>query len=162
MVIQRRVARALLIAERSLLLIQGRDPAHPEAGTWWVTPGGGLDDGESLEIAVVREVLEETGLQLVADQLGPVVATRATEFTFDGQAYRQREWYFAARVAKFAPRIDGWSAIEQRSLLDHRWWTLDELMTTDEALHPSELAAVFQALLDGTLTTPMELSSREA
>ena len=72
MVIERQAARTLLIADGSVLLIKGCDPARPEAGTWWLTPGGGIDDGESLEVAAVREVLEETGLQLAPDELGPV------------------------------------------------------------------------------------------
>lgn len=30
----------------------------------WVLPGGGIDSGESAEMAVVREILEETGLNV--------------------------------------------------------------------------------------------------
>lgn len=141
-----------------MLLIKGCDPARPEAGMWWLTPGGGIDDDESLEIAAAREVLEETGFRLVPDQLGPVVATRVAEFEFDEREFRQTEWFFAVRVPRFSPRVDGWDAIEQRALLDHRWWTVEELATTDEAVYPIELAEVVHAVLDGSISAPIELS----
>jgi 8-oxo-dGTP pyrophosphatase MutT (NUDIX family) len=157
-VIERRAARTLLIAEQSVLLIKGRDPARPDAGTWWLTPGGGIDEGEPLEVAAAREVLEETGLQLSPDALGPVVATRVAEFEFDGRAFRQREWFFAVEIPRFVPTVDGWDSIEQRALLDHRWWTVDELAATDEMIYPIEIADVVQAVIDGTITAPIELT----
>jgi 8-oxo-dGTP pyrophosphatase MutT (NUDIX family) len=158
MVIERRAARALLIAGRSVLLIRGCDPARPELGDWWLTPGGGIEAGESFEVAVAREVREETGLDLPPDQFGACVATRVAEFDFDGQPYHQREWFFAARVTRFVPAADGWDAIEQRALLDHRWWTLDELLATDDLVYPRELAAVMQAVLDGPVEPPLQLA----
>jgi 8-oxo-dGTP pyrophosphatase MutT (NUDIX family) len=157
MVIERRAARALLIADRSVLLIKGCDPARPELGDWWLTPGGGVEAGESIAVAVAREVLEETGLDLPPGRFGACIATRVAEFDFDGQQYHQREWFFAARVPRFAAAADGWDAIERRALIDHRWWTLDELRTTDELVYPRELAAVVQAVLDGPIDPPLEL-----
>src|SRR6478735_11683867 len=91
MMIERRAARALLIAGDSVLLIRGCDPARPELGDWWLTPGGGIEDGESFAVAVAREVREETGLDLPPDRFGACVATRVAEFDFDGQAFHQRE-----------------------------------------------------------------------
>jgi 8-oxo-dGTP pyrophosphatase MutT (NUDIX family) len=158
MVIERRAARALLIAERSVLLIRGCDPARPEAGTWWLTPGGGIEDDESIETAMVREILEETGLRVPAEELGPVVATRVAEFEFDNRSYRQTECFFAVDVAPFVPHADGWDDIEQRALLEHRWWTLDELRATAERLYPGELATVVAAVLDGPIVIPIHLS----
>jgi 8-oxo-dGTP pyrophosphatase MutT (NUDIX family) len=158
-VIERRAARVVLIADGRVLLQQGFDPGRPGDGPWWLTPGGGLDDGESLEDAAVREVLEETGHRLSPEQLGPVVATRVANFEFEGRRFRQAESFFAVHVERFTPQHHGWDALEQRALLDHRWWTLEELLATDETVYPGELATLFQAVLAGTLRAPIRLSS---
>jgi 8-oxo-dGTP diphosphatase len=51
---------------RVLLARRGHEPLMGE----WSLPGGGVELGETLEAAVVREVLEETGLAI---EVGPVV-----------------------------------------------------------------------------------------
>ena len=59
----------------------------------------------------------------------------------------------------FVPHAEGWDAVEQRALLGHRWWTVDELRTTDERLYPQELATLVQAVLAGSISTPVRLSA---
>ena len=49
-----------------LLVKRGHEPLKGE----WSLPGGAVELGETLEAAVAREVLEETGL---AVEVGPVV-----------------------------------------------------------------------------------------
>lgn len=158
MVIERQAARVILIADGRVLLQQGFDPGRPGDGPWWLTPGGGLNDGESLEDAAVREVLEETGLRLSPEQLGTVIATRVAHFEFEHRRFRQTESFFAVNVEPFAPQHHGWDELEQRALLDHRWWSVEELLATDETMYPGELATVVQAVLAGTLAEPIRLS----
>lgn len=156
--IERAAARVLLIDGDCVLLLQGVDPSRPGATAWWFTPGGGVDDGESIETAAVREVAEETGLRLEPEQLGPVVATRVAEFAFDGRSFRQRESFFAVRVEPFTPHAAGWDDVEQRALLGHRWWSVDDLATTAETVYPAELLDLLRAVLAGALAEPMVLS----
>ena len=57
---------AIAVEDGSLLLVRrGHGPA---AGTWSV-PGGRVEAGETLAEAVVRELLEETGVEGVCDRL---------------------------------------------------------------------------------------------
>jgi 8-oxo-dGTP pyrophosphatase MutT (NUDIX family) len=156
---ERNAARVVLVADGRVLLQQGFDPGRPEGGTWWITPGGGVKDGESVEDAAVREVLEETGLPLSPAQLGPVIATRVAHFEFDGRRFRQSESFFAVHVEVFTPQHHGWDEVEQRALLDHRWWSVAELRATDQAVYPRELAEVVQAVIDGTLSGPIRLDT---
>jgi len=55
------IVRALVVHDGDLLVVRNgsEDETHP--GTWEIV-GGWVEDGESLEDAVRREVMEETGL----------------------------------------------------------------------------------------------------
>ena len=161
MVTERQAARVVLIADGLVLLQQGFDPARPEAGTWWITPGGGVVDGESVEEGAVREVFEETGLRLTPAQLGPVIATRVAHFEFERRSFRQSESFFGVNVAPFTPEHHGWDEVEQRALLDHRWWSLDELRSTDESVYPTQLVEVVEAVLDGSIHGTMRLPTAD-
>jgi 8-oxo-dGTP diphosphatase len=60
------VGAVILDGDRVLLVKRGHAPLKGE----WSLPGGMVELGETLEAAVVREVLEETGLDVV---VGPLV-----------------------------------------------------------------------------------------
>jgi 8-oxo-dGTP pyrophosphatase MutT (NUDIX family) len=136
-------AKVLLVtAEREVLLMSAVDPLDPGRPSHWFPVGGGVDNGESLASAAIREVREETGF--VLQEVGAPIMTRCASFEFEGVHYEQDETYYLARVERFEPSTEEWTEVERRSMSGWRWWTLEELRTTDETVFPENLAEVVE------------------
>lgn len=56
-------ASILIYNEGKLLILKRADSDKADANLWTI-PGGGIEEGEDLEAAIKREVLEETGIVL--------------------------------------------------------------------------------------------------
>lgn len=130
-----------------VLLFADTDPGIPDRG-WWVTPGGGIDPGETAVQAAIRETAEETGLQITAADLIRPVATRVAVHGYSDQILEQEERFFVVRVPRFEIDISGHTEDEKLTLTGHRWWTLDELAGTDEWLWPRQLLDLIDAAAD--------------
>jgi len=123
-----------------VLLFRFEHRRGPLAGkTFWATPGGGLDPGESYEQAACREMLEETGISI--DDPGPQVARRIARFELPtGETVTADERYFLIRVSDFTVSPDRWTELEREVMAAHRWWSPAELKSTSEQVWPENLA----------------------
>ncbi len=137
----RPVARVLLIGpEDRLLLFQAQDPQ--DGRVFWVTPGGGVEPGETFEQAARRELHEETGCRA---PLGPWVWTRRHIFAFNGRRLDQYERFFVARTD--ASHIE--PVRPDDYVHGHRWWSLPEIAASSEIFAPRRLAELVTDLLRG-------------
>ena len=140
--VERAAARALVVdALDRTLLVLFRDTTGQ---SWWATPGGGANEGETPEQTIRRELAEEAGL--VEFELGPEIWTRDHTFAWYGRIYRQRERIHLVRVDEHepAPTID----LAAEHVHDVRWWTLAELEATAEDLVPRSLPRRLGELLE--------------
>lgn len=125
-----------------VLLFTDSDPGIP-GRHWWITPGGGIDPGESSLAAAVREIEEETGALLdQAELLGPVLVRRVihgyTDVVID-----QEDVFYACWVPAFEVSVAGHTEQERLTMVGHRWWTREELAATDEEVWPRTLLAMW-------------------
>jgi len=118
-------------SEKQVLLIRrGQEPLKGE----WSLPGGAVELGETLEAAVCREVLEETGLTV--EVVDTILAFDRISRDDEG---RVRYHYV---LVDFLCRVTGGSLACASDATEARWADPDEL----EGLTPLTIEVVHKAL----------------
>ncbi|GAA3187101.1 NUDIX hydrolase [Dactylosporangium siamense] len=155
--IDRRAARVLLLDPAGrVLMLHGWDPARP-SHTYWFTVGGGVEPGESLLDAAVREAFEETGLRFDPAALEGPVRTDTVTFPFDGAWYSQEQSFFVARALETVIDLSRLNEVEQGCIDEARWWSAADLDATDERFYPPDLPSLLRSLLPSPLPSPSPL-----
>ncbi len=129
------------------------DPENPGLLTYWVPPGGGVDDGESHERAAIRELEEETGIEV--SDVGPQIWSRKRDLVHAGELKRHVERYF---IAWAEPPYELRNRT-QENIEEIRWWTLDELRASTETFLPQDFVDLLAPILMGDVpTAPIEIT----
>jgi len=122
-----------IVHEHQLLLIQHRE--HASGRSYWVIPGGGLEEGESEEECVRREMLEETGLEVVVERL------LLEEPDLRGGDYRRRKTYLCRVVGGeaapgYEPELD---VSDIYGIVAVKWFDLREPGTWEASMREDAL-----------------------
>ncbi len=144
----RLASRILLVSKsRRLLLFKISYKAGAQAGmSYWATPGGQLRDDESFEAAAMRELKEETGIEVKS--IGRCIARKEFPWLLpDGGHVLAVEHYYAVHVGAEHCSTTSWSLQERDAICDIKWWSESELMASTEEIIPSDLRTLFREIL---------------
>ncbi len=129
--INRTIVSAIILSKDRKILMGKKDPA--KGGVWpdmWHIPGGGVDEGETLEQALTREVKEEVGLDISDAKITPLNHnfTGTTEKTIKDTGERvlchMLFNHFEVQLNKNANKIELHLSDD---LVESHWFTLEEL-----------------------------------
>ena len=133
----------MMTPDQRVLLMRVQEPVS--GNEFWVTPGGGLEPGESDEDALRREVAEETGATRFS--VGQLVWTRRCEFTWDNREYSQNENFYRVQTDPFEPAMDANPAQGEASAFrEFRWWSIDDIGRSDQTFSPRGLHSLLENL----------------
>ena len=119
----------------------------------WTAPGGGLEPGEDPVDAARRELREEIG---ITPAVGPCIWRRRVVFAFHSVWIDQDERWFLARIERSTEPGD--APLDDVGTIEARWWSLEELRSTEQQLAPAQLAAHLDRLLrDGVPDQPVDV-----
>ena len=123
----------------------------------WVTPGGGLEKDESFADALMRELYEETGVHII--NAGHIIAERELEIHSADMTFISHEKYFLLRDFPTEIIMDQMTNNEKNTLLNYKWWSLDELVHTTEEIAPPELPTLLIRIIENEkIDKPVKLS----
>lgn len=149
-VVRRRGARIVVLSTpgsdvdagggSSVLLHCDTDPGLP-GSRFWQPPGGGIDEGETDDVAAARELYEETGLEVDPASLGEVIATRTVTHGYSDRILIQDEVFYRIEVPHFTATPAALTEAEAKRRVSTQWFPLSELPAD---VWPVELAELAQ------------------
>ncbi|MFM6980990.1 MAG: NUDIX hydrolase [Micrococcales bacterium] len=138
----RETARVILKAAdgRMLMIFTHWDPGTGLPPRW-LTPGGGIDAGETVLQAAVRELHEETGLKIEPEVLGEPVHRIEFQLEWAGGELETGVAHFYQHEVSEAFELDdsNWMPDEHRDIVEYRWWQPAELIASGELIGPPGL-----------------------
>jgi 8-oxo-dGTP pyrophosphatase MutT (NUDIX family) len=153
----RPTSRVLVLDPQLRVLLLGSRGHAPAPGTgvqWWYTPGGGVEDGEDLRSAAVRELGEELGLVVSPAALEGPVWFRRHLTPWGAEVVDSRETYFVLRDVVHEVDPSGRTAEELADDEPHRWWSLADMVSGREMFAPRQLAQALPGVLAGPWVGP--------
>jgi len=134
---ERRSSRLIVrdAAERILLFRY----AQWSGGTFWATPGGGVEIDETFEQAALREASEELGIK---GNQADFLWVRNVSIPYRDHDVQQEERYFQMTVDSINLTQDSVKQEHKREgIIEGRWWTFAELSSTKETVFPEDIAS---------------------
>jgi 8-oxo-dGTP pyrophosphatase MutT (NUDIX family) len=141
----RPTARILVLDEAGNLLLLKTHWDNRILPERWLTPGGGVDPGEDVHAAAVRELFEETGQRV--EHLGEPVWRERRPLPAGHSFDETDATYFLLRTRRFELVRAGWTDDEHDDIVDVRWFSPEELAASTDEFDPEDVRGILARVL---------------
>lgn len=117
----------------AIVVKAGKILLSKQFGDRYDLPGGGVDLGEPLEAAVVRETKEETGIDVSSPQLVGIETSFFKSCHGDNNAYHSILLYYKCEFVGGELSTEGFDEFEQQYAELAEWIPLEQLASLDIA-----------------------------
>ena len=154
----RKSARAIVIdSKNQIFLFQYMFDYLEDSKVIWITPGGSLEEGESFEDALKREVYEELGLQLTKEC--PELYYRNPIYTLkSGEKVQSVEKFFLVALDNESFSFEHWTESEKKRIWTGKWWSVEEIEKSEDEFFTKDILRIMMELSDGNFPVqPQEI-----
>lgn len=147
----RKSSRAIVLnQDNQIFLFQYNFDYLAESKSIWITPGGSLEEGESFDDALKRELFEELGVFWDKDCLE--IYYRNPLYTLNsGEVVQSIEKFFLIRVEEEQFSYDNWTDSEKQRMLCGKWWSIEEIRQSKDDFFTEDIIKILTELSNGNI-----------
>lgn len=144
----RKSSRAIVLnKDNQIFLFRYHFDYLAESKLIWITPGGSLEEGESFEDALKRELFEELGVFWDKDCVE--IYYRNPLYTLNtGEVVQSIEKFFLVCMEEEQFSYANWTEGEKQRMLCGRWWSIEEIRQSEDEFFTEDIIRILTELSD--------------
>lgn len=157
----RKSSRAIVLNKQNqIFLFRYTFDFFAEKESIWITPGGGLEEDESFEKALKRELFEELGIELSGNDSTPQIYYRTPLYELsNGEKVQSEERFYLVRIDEAEFSYAGWTESENKRMTAGKWWSVEEIRQSEEKFFSDDILEILERLSRGEIPKePIEIA----
>jgi 8-oxo-dGTP pyrophosphatase MutT (NUDIX family) len=158
MFIQKSSRAIILNKNNEIFLFKYNLDYFADGNVVWITPGGGLEEGESFDMALKRELYEELGIQY-SQNCKQIYYRNPVYSLKNGEKVQCEERFFLIYLDVEKFKYNNWTESEQKRMQCGKWWSVEEIIQSDDEFFSRDIIVIMNNLTLGKIPhVPYEIA----
>lgn len=106
-----------------------------------------MEEGESFEEALKRELFEELGIELSGSDFTPQIYYRFPLYELkNGETVQSEERFYLVRLDETEFSYTNWTESENKRMTVGKWWSVEEIKASGEKFFSEDIVEILERL----------------